>query len=276
MEVVPVIKEYYRKFIDNQSAIEKRVGETLSVSGLVDPLCIYQRVKGHRHSTDDALTAWYALEKCSDAKIALDLGTGIGSVGLAVLWGLGEKAHLTCIEAQDISYAILKANIECNDLNNRVTAIHGDLRELNLGNKFPLITGSPPYFPKDAGIIPEDSQKAHARFELRGDVSDYARVAEKHLEDGGVFVFCFPYQQKARCFSLVESTGFRIATVRDVIPRRSKAPLFSLYSARLNWTQKLVEEPAIIVADDNGRYTPEMLEIQRSRGFGPEGTNILG
>lgn len=265
-----------KNFLDYQPIVEQRVGGKLSVSGLVGPLRLYQLVKGHRHSTDDALTAWYALEKCSDAKTALDLGTGIGSVGLAVLWGLGERAHLTCIEAQEISYTILQANIECNGLGSRVKAIHGDLRDLKLDNKFPLITGSPPYFPKSAGLIPEDSQKAHARFELRGDVSDYARVAKEYLEDDGVFVFCFPFQQKHRCIKLVESAGFKISTVRDVIPRRSKAALFSLYSARLNWKEGMVEERPIIVADDNGRYTEEMLEIQMSRGFGPEGTNILG
>jgi tRNA1Val (adenine37-N6)-methyltransferase len=265
----------HQNFLVHKSVIETALAEPVTISGLVGPLRIFQRVNGHRHSIDDATTAWYALQKCPGAEKVLDLGTGIGSVGLAVLWGLGDKALLTCVEAQDVSFRLLKANIECNELSERVHAIHGDIRQLTLDEKFPLVTGSPPYFPADAGIIPSDSQKAYARFELRGDVADYAHVAKRHLTEDGVFVFCFPFQQKQRCIRLVKETGFKIVTIRDIVPRADKPPLFSLYSARMQWNAPTVEEPPFIVADANNRYSEEMLELQRTRGFGPEGTNTI-
>jgi len=147
----------------------------------------------------------------------LDLGTGIGTVGLAVLWALGEGARLTCVEAQEISYRLLTENIRGNGLSGCVRAIHGEIRDLDLGERFPLITGSPPYFRIGAGSLPEDSQKAHARFEIRGDVGDYARVAKRHI----------------------------------------------------------AEEEPLIVAFSDRKYTPEMRALQASRGFGPEGTNVI-
>src|SRR5690606_19434386 len=55
-------------------------GETL------DALCghfrIYQLKKGHRYSSDDVLTAWYGTAWCPSARTVLDLGSGIGSVGM--------------------------------------------------------------------------------------------------------------------------------------------------------------------------------------------------
>lgn len=265
----------YQQFQDRQRTLEIEMGESLSISGLVGPLRIFQRQKGHRHSIDDATTAWYALQQCPESKSALDLGTGIGTVGLAVLWGLPLDTHLTCVEAQEISYRILVENIKGNNLEDRVNSIHADIRELNLDEKFPLITGSPPYFPAAAGIIPSDSQKAHARFELRGDVGDYAKVAKRHLREDGQFVFCFPYQQKSRCIKLVTETGLTITKVKDIIPRKSKPALFSVYAARLACDLPMLEESPLIVADENGKYSAEMLEIQKSRGFGPEGTNRI-
>lgn len=265
----------HQKFVEHKNVVESELGEPLSVTGLTGPLRIFQRVKGHRHSLDDTTTAWYALQKSPTASSVLDLGTGVGTVGLVVLWGLGSHASLTCVEAQEVSYKLLKANIECNGLQERVNAIHGDIRELNLNRKFPLITGSPPYFPRNAGVLPEDSQKAHARFELRGDVGDYARAAKRHLEDGGVFVFCYPFPQKCRGIQLVQDAGFKIASVRDVVPRLGKAPLFSLYSARLDSDKPTEHEPPFVVMDDEGRHTTEMQAMQRSRGFGPDGTNLI-
>src|SRR4051794_24406494 len=224
------------------------MGEELFVSGLVGPYRIFQRLNGHRHSIDDAATAWYALQKSPPVKSALDLGTGIGSVGLAVLWGLGDQAQLSCVEAQDGSYKLLIENICGKGLSERVRAIQGDIRALNFEERFPLITGSPPYFPVGTGSLPEDSQKAHARFELRGDVGDYARAAKRHITEDGLFVFCFPFQQKIRCIKLVTDVGFRLMTIRDVAPMKSKASLFSLYCASLSFTGVLTEEEPLIVA----------------------------
>ena len=262
-------------FNNRKESLEREVGFPVFISGLTGPLRIFQREGGHRHSIDDAATAWYALQKAPGTQAALDLGTGVGTVGLIVLWGLGAKASLTCVEAQQVSYDLLKANIACNGLHSRVDALHMDLRELNLSRKFALVTGSPPYFPVEAGTLPSDTQKAHARFELRGHVGDYAQAAKRHLAPDGVFVFCFPFLQKARCIQLVHATGFGIVTMRDVQPRRDRPPLFSLYSARLGWSSPIQEEPPFVVTEPDGTYTPEMTEMQSSRGFGPEGTNCI-
>lgn len=266
------------QFKAHQPALESELNEAVTISGVAGPYRIFQRVKGHRHSLDDAITGWYALQKAPTAKRFLDLGTGVGTVGLTVLWGLGSDATMVGIEAQAISFALLKANIGCNGLHPRVEIIHGDIREVQLNDRFELITGSPPYFPINTGVLPPDSQKAHARFELRGHVGDYAAAAKRHLAPGGLFVFCFPYQQKTRGIGLVEAQGFRLRSARDVIPRAGKPALFSLFSAQLEAPEQelhtpCIEEPPFTVADSNGIYTAEMRAMQASRGFGPDGTN---
>ena len=52
---------------------------------LVREWSIYQLKRGHRFSSDDLLTAWMATEVAPDAMLQLDLGAGIGSVGLLSL-----------------------------------------------------------------------------------------------------------------------------------------------------------------------------------------------
>lgn len=249
-----------------RSALEAELGDAITIDGLTGSLHIFQRKRGHRHSTDDLLTAWYALEKTSPALDRhLDLGTGIGTVGLLVLSGL-PGARLTCIEAQDVSFRLLRENVEANGLVDRVTMLHGDLRELALDQRFPLVTGSPPYFDVRAGIVPADSQKAHARFELRGDVSDYARTAKAHLEPEGLFVYCFPFQQKARALAAARSTGFSVVAHRDVVPREGLPALFSLFACRLGaWDES--EEAPFVVRNADGTHTEGMREVRARFGF---------
>ena len=251
--------------------LEAELGEPITVDGLTAAWSIFQRKKGHRHSTDDLLTGWYALEKVSlvgrTIERHLDLGTGIGTVGLLVLSGMPAETQLTCIEAQDVSFRFLRENLRANGVEERVTALHGDLRELTT-ERFPLITGSPPYFDVATGIVPADSQKAHARFELRGDVGDYARAARRHLEDDGLFVFCFPWQQKQRALDAARREGFAVVTCRDVVPREGLTPLFSLFACRLGSFPEL-EEPPFVVRHAGGQHTDAMHAVRARFGWPP-------
>ena len=238
-------------------------------SGAAAGWIIAQRLKGHRHSADDVLTAWYAIQGSPRVSEHLDLGTGIGTVGLLTLWGMGPEARLTCVEAQEISYRLLQSNLDCNGLRGRVDCSLGDLRDLRLEKKFPLVTGSPPYFPADAGVVPQDSQKAHARFELRGDVSDYAKAAVRHLAPGGWFMLCFPSRQKLRAIDGILASGLKIVRLRDVIPRETLPALFTLFACQLpeDFHGEMTEEPPFLVRHENGRLTADMAAVRRGFGF---------
>ena len=252
-----------------RQALEAELGDAITIDGLAGGpggWRIAQRAAGHRHSADDVLTADYALRARPDALRALDLGAGLGGVGLLVLWGLPAGATLVAVEAQAVSYRLLVANIAGNGLGDRVDARHGDLRDLALAERFPLITGSPPYFPLGTGVLPDDSQKAHARFELRGDVADYARAAARHLADDGVFALCFPTPQRARALAGLEAAGLVVVTMRDVVPRETLRPLFTLFACA-HRGGPTVTEPPLIVRTENGALSEEMRAVRRRFGF---------
>jgi len=252
-----------------QRDLAAALGEEVTLDGLTGQWHILQRAGGHRHSVDDVLTAAYALRHCPTAPRALDLGTGIGTVGLLVLWGLPAGATLACVEAQEISHRLLLANIALNDLGARVEPRLGDLRDLALDERFPLVTGSPPYFPLGTGVLPDDAQKAHARFELRGDVRDYCLAATRHLAPDGLFAFCFPTPQLARALAAIEAADLALVERQDVIPRMSLAPLFTLFACR---PRAAVTEPGTVAApfvvrEADGQVSEAMRAVRRSFGF---------
>ncbi len=258
------------EFESRRAALEAELGEPITVDGLSAEYRIFQRRKGHRHSTDDLLTAWYALEKSPHVTRCLDLGTGIGTVGLLLLAGMPRDCRLTCIEAQDVSFRFLGENVRANGLADRVDARHGDLRELALEERFPLITGSPPYFDVSAGIVPADSQKAHARFELRGDVQDYARAARRHLAEAGLFVLCFPFAQKDRALAALRAEGFTRVAHRDVVPREGLPALFSLFACGVGPPrQPDANDAPFVVRNTDGSHTPAMHGVRARFGWAP-------
>ncbi len=155
-------------------------GEEVTYDQLSGKMHVYQLRRGHRFSNDDLFAAWRACLHCPNASSLLDLGSGIGSVGLAALSKMrNPMAHLVGIEAQLISFQLASATVTHQALSDRVHFLLGDIRSsediLKKYNQaiggpllFDLVTGSPPYFPEDSARLSEISQRAHCRVELRG------------------------------------------------------------------------------------------------------------
>lgn len=79
---------------------------------------LFQLRDGHRFSTDDILTAWYGTSWCPTARTALDLGSGIGTVGMIVAWRLA-GARLVTVEAQAPSVALARKSARFNGVEDR-------------------------------------------------------------------------------------------------------------------------------------------------------------
>jgi tRNA1(Val) A37 N6-methylase TrmN6 len=240
---------------------------------------IFQLRDGHRFSTDDILTAWYGTTWCPTARTALDLGSGIGTVGLICAWRL-PGAKFVAVEAQSESVALAKKSARYNGLAERYEIRAGDFRAaeiLRAEEKFDLITGSPPYFPLGAGVESEQPQKLACRFELRGTVADYCATAAKHLALGGFFACVFPQEpaQLARVEAGAKNSDLVIVRKRPVVFREGDPPLVALFGMMRaedlpewfrgqTWT-----EPELIIRARDGKIHPEYSTVKLAIGFPP-------
>ena len=240
---------------------------------------IFQLRDGHRFSTDDILTAWYGTTWCPTARTALDLGSGIGTVGMICAWRLVSTKFVT-IEAQSDSVVLAKKSACYNGIENRYEIREGDLRApeiLGAEEKFDLITGSPPYFPLGDGVESEHPQKLACRFELRGTIADYCATAAQHLAPGGFFACVFPHEpaQLARVEAGAKNSNLVIVRKRPVVFREGDAPLIALLG--LMRAEDLPEwfrgqtwtEPDLIIRARDGKIHPEYSAVKLAIGFPP-------
>ncbi len=240
---------------------------------------IFQLRDGHRFSTDDILTAWYGTSWCPTARTALDLGSGIGTVGMICAWRLSGAKFVT-VEAQSESVALAKKSARYNGIENRYEIREGDFRtpEILLADeKFDLITGSPPYFPLGDGVESEHPQKLACRFELRGTIADYCATAARHLAVGGFFACVFPHEpsQLARVEAAAKNSGLVIVRKRPVVFREVDPPLIALFG--LMRAEDLPEwfrgqtwtEPDLIIRARDGKIHPEYSAVKLAIGFPP-------
>lgn len=240
---------------------------------------LFQLRDGHRFSTDDILTAWYGTSWCPTARTALDLGSGIGTVGTICAWRL-PGARFVTVEAQGDSVKLARKSACYNGITDRYEIREGDFRAagvLKSEEKFDLITGSPPYFPLGAGVESEHPQKLACRFELRGTVADYCSTAAKHLAAGGFFACVFPTEpaQLTRVEAGAKEANLVIVRRRPVVFREGEPPLVALFG--LMRAEDLPEwfrgqtwvEPDLIIRTRKGEIHPEYSAVKLAIGFPP-------
>lgn len=253
-------------------------GETLdAISG---HFRLFQLVQGHRFSTDDVLVAWYGSSWCPCGRSILDLGSGVGTIGIMVAWRLA-GARVVMVEAQEESARLARKTVEWNGLQGRAEVRIGDFRQagvIGAAEQFDLICGSPPYFPIGSGVVGDHPQKVACRFELRGDVADYCAAAARHLAPGGFFACVFPVappEQAERVEAAARAAGMSIVRTRPIVLREGERPLLGLFgmmrSADLpeKFRGPTWEEPALIIRRVDGRVHPEYSAVKMSFGFPP-------
>jgi tRNA1(Val) A37 N6-methylase TrmN6 len=248
-----------------------------SLDALSGHFRIYQLRRGHRFSTDDLLTAWYGTTCVPSAGAVLDLGSGIGSVGMIAAWRL-RGARFVTIEAQAESVHLARKSAAYNGLEERYQIRHADFRDsdaLSGTERFDLVLASPPYFTPGTGIEGDHPQKVACRFELRGDIRDYARVASAHLAAGGFFACVFPDEQRERVERAAADANLSILRRRPVVFREGEPPLVALF-AMAQATDLPPElrgrpwiEPELVIRRADGSIHPEYVTVKLSIGFPP-------
>ena len=261
-------------------ALLQQVVDERSDDAITRDFRVFQRVRGHRYSVDDVLTAYVAATAKPGALRVLDLGSGIGSVALMVAWKLPE-AEITTIEAQEISFALQQENIARNGLQRRTTAICGDFRDeavreaARVRGPFALITGTPPYFDPKSALASSDSQRTYARLEMRGGVEAYIETAAPLLTESGAFVVCADALKPERVLRAAAQCGLSPSAALVVHPREGKAPLFTVWTLRKQRTglartaeSPLPFEPTPWIArTSDGARTAALYEIRAFFGL---------
>jgi tRNA1Val (adenine37-N6)-methyltransferase len=242
--------------------IQNQRNHHITLDTLAGDWRIFQLRRGYRFSTDDLLTAWVAVRAQPEARRLLDLGSGIGSVGLLALWKLPAEGNLTMVEVQAVSHALAGRTVVHNGLTARVTLQLMDLRRWPGGN-FDLITASPPYRPLARGIRPQHAQAAAARFELQGDIFDYCSAAARSLADAGVFCFCHTADD-LRPEQAIASSGLTLVHRQLVYFRAMLPPRIALFTCA--WRGAREDPPPLVIRDRAGRWTDEYLSIREEMG----------
>jgi tRNA1(Val) A37 N6-methylase TrmN6 len=152
-------------------------------------LSILQPKGGYRAGLDAVLLAAAVPQ---DARAVLDVGAGVGVVGLAVARRLAD-VRVTMIEREPELAALARANIARNELAQRVSLIEADILNLSrehseiaaAAESFDNVLANPPYHIEGRGTVATDPAKAGSHSMAPGDLDRWVRFMARMARAGG-------------------------------------------------------------------------------------------
>lgn len=220
----------------------------------------------HRFNTDTILLAHFAApkrgEKCAD------FGTGCGAIPLIWL-ARYEPAQICGVEIQPDACELVRQSAEHCGAADRLRVLNLDLRQLDQTKprdpwleNCDLISCNPPYKAQGTGIENPEQGKRMARHEETCTMEDVARAAASCLRYGGRLCLCQRPERLTDIFTTLCANGLEPKRLRFVQAREGKAPKLFLLQARKNGQPGgLLVEPPLILHNEDGTFTREMLEI---------------
>lgn len=222
----------------------------------------------HTFGTDAVLLSDFAKIKARDK--ALDMGTGCGIIPF--LWLRNEKINnVSCLDIQKNAYEQVLHSIKLNGVQSRIKAYNCDLRKTNEifdAEQFSLVTMNPPYKPVGTGIESLGESARIARHEVCCNIEDACKAASYLLKYAGRFCMCHRPERLVDTLELMRKYKLEPKRLRFVQDKTGEQPFLFLVQGQKGAKPFLRVEPQLIIKKDNGKFTPEMLDIYGSYADG--------
>lgn len=221
---------------------------------------------GYRANVDALLLAAFAARAGRTVRLAVDLGAGVGAVGLSLLH-FGAVQRVVFVEKDGAAAELCRRNLAANGWADAGAVIGGDLsRSLRalapeLLHRADLVVANPPYFsepgrPRAADAPP--SARAAAR---RGDLEPFLRAAVDALGRRSRFCLVYPAAELLSTMSEARELGLVPKRMRFVHGRADRPARVALLELALAKDGGLVVEPALVEFDGDNRPLPELSRV---------------
>lgn len=225
-------------------------------------LPLLQPTRGYRTNVDALWLASFA-RRAAPARRCLDLGAGVGAVGLALLVTAGVRA-LTLLDLDPELLALATRNALAAGLSAAVDVVTADLRAplpVCCRHVYDLVVANPPYGVEGAARRSPDVGRARARTGDASTLDGFARAARAALGAAGRACFVFPAGEVPRLFTALRTVGLEPKRMRLVHPLPDAAARVVLIEAKPARPGGLRVEPPLVAMDAPGVWGDEARRI---------------
>lgn len=227
-----------------------------------DKFMIYQDNERFKYTLDSILLADFVVKHYKRGNI-IDLATGTIPIPLYLQTRLHQK--VTAVEIQKEVCDLATLTIKYNHLEDRIELIQDDVRHLKdryAPDSFDAVICNPPYFNmEEKNLLSKRVSKSIARHELMLTLDDIIHISRYLLKDKGKLFLIYRTERIVELLSKLSLHRLEPKTIQIIYSNRHKQSKLFLIEARLNGGKECKIDPPLIVYDDFGEYTKEIINM---------------
>lgn len=230
-------------------------------------LKIIQNRDGFCFGMDSVLLSDFA-KKIKKNSLVVDLGTGTGIIGI-LLCGKTDLSKIYGVEIQKEVADMAKRSILLNHLQDRFEIIQKNIKEITKVinvNSIDVVVMNPPYKKENTGLINDNKEKLISRHEITANLEDFIKVSNTILKPNGELYMVHRPERLVDIFYLLRKYNLEPKVLRMVVPKKEKGANLILIKAVKNAKPFLKIQPLLVVYNEDGTYTKELLKIYNKEG----------
>ncbi len=190
---------------------------------------------------------------------------GCGNAPIPLILSTKTKAKIIGAEIQKDSYDLAKKSVEYNHLENQITLLHLDMKQLKnyySSDSIDVITCNPPYFKYlETSQLNDDIHKIIARHEKMITLEEIVSLSRYLLKNNGVLAMVHRTDRLIEIIQLFEKYGLEIKKLRFIYPKVGSESNMILIEGRKNGNVGLKVLSPLYVHCEDGNYTKEVLKM---------------
>lgn len=203
------------------------------------------------------------IELKENVKNILDLGTGNAPIPLILSTKTKEK--IIGIEIQKEIYDLAIESVKLNKLEKQIEIKNIDIKDLlnyYKSESFDLICSNPPYFKKvETSIVNNNNVKTNARHETLITLEELVNISSKLLKNKGALALVHRTERLAEIVEILKANKLEAKRIKFIYPKKNSNSNLVLIEAIKNANIGVKVLEPLIVHDENGNYTKEVLEL---------------
>lgn len=225
-------------------------------------LKIIQNTEWFRFGIDSVLLTEFARD-IKDNKNIVDLGTGTGILSILLSKKVNPK-KIIGVEVQKDVYEMAKKSVKLNNLENIIELINTDIIDLKLQkNYYDVVVTNPPYKKMGTGINAANEKQQISRFETTASLDDWIRVSSSVLNSKGSFYMVYRTDRLMEVFEILKKYKLEAKRIRFVYSNKNQESKLVMIKAVKNANQYLKVEKPLIIYNEDGSYTDEIMDIYK-------------
>ena len=207
---------------------------------------------------DSILLSDYA-KNIKNNSVVMDIGTGTGIIGLLLCKKTNLK-KIYGIEIQKDVAEMAERSIKLNELDNKFKILK-DIKKHFVNNQIDVIVTNPPYKKDNTGVKNENLVKLISRHEVECSLEDIIEKSSIVLKNLGQFYMVHRAERIVDVLVLLRKYKIEPKEMRFVHSKQNEKPNLILIKAVKNAKEYLKIEKPLIIYNEDGSYTEEILEI---------------